>query len=249
MRRILLYLTVLLAISSCAKKVAESKSFNSEWNLQKREKHLNNRKESATWDHDMLQSDGQDNLTEDFGPFELGVFPEPKYDLLGKGSFKGLGNQSGQFKIEAKDVLMNSFFIGENELNKERLKGLKDEVFFQILVLVDTLDHENFNLSKSIVISRNHPDYLGQGFIKTKWNRIDFMAFKTAEHASYAVVNTRIFDLSFGKTILIAPQNDKTLRSLQIQSPRIPSDSLSKYTEDLIKSEKIVRFFLDEGNI
>ncbi len=108
---------------------------------------------------------------------------------------------------------MCSFFVGKNALNKDRLKGLKDEVFFQIFVLTDMMDNENDKLTTNIVISRNHPDYLGQGFVKTKNNRIDYVAFTIAENESYAIINTRIFDLRFGKTILIAPQQDKTLIS------------------------------------
>lgn len=144
---------------------------------------------------------------------------------------------------------MNSFFVGENDLNKGRLKEMKDEVFFQILVLTDTIDNENYKLAKALVLSRNHPDYYGQGFIKTKTNKIEYMAFITAENNAYAIINTRIFDLRFGKTILISPQKDKTLRSLQIESPEMSSDSITKYTEELIKNEKTIKFFQNEDTI
>ncbi len=144
---------------------------------------------------------------------------------------------------------MDSFIVEKNELNKNRLNDKKDDVFFQIIVLTDTTDNENYALHQSAVLSRNHPDYLGQGFIKTQSNRIDYLAFQTAENDAFAIVNTRLYNLNFGKTILIAPQKDKTLRSLQIKSPQMTSLSLKKSTEDLLNQKEIIDFFQKEGNI
>jgi hypothetical protein len=144
---------------------------------------------------------------------------------------------------------MNSFFVGKNELNKDRLNGMEDQVFFQILVLTDTIDNENYNLNKSISISRNHPDYLGQGFVKTKNNRIDYLAFQTAENNSYAIINSRIFDLHYGKTILIAPQKNNTLKSLQIKSPELTSGSILTYANKLTTDKKVIEFFDNNENI
>lgn len=138
---------------------------------------------------------------------------------------------------------MYGFFIGKNDLNKDRLNTMKNEVFFEILVLTDTIDNVNHKLNQSMVTSRNHPDYLGQGFIKTKNNRIDFIAFQTAENNAYAIVNARLFDLNYGKTVLIAPQKDQSLRSLQIKSPQITSDSIIPYTNQLLMDKKIIEFF------
>ena len=38
---------------------------------------------------------------------------------------------------------MDSFFVEKNELNKNRLNDKKDDVFFQIIVLTDTIDKKN----------------------------------------------------------------------------------------------------------
>jgi len=105
-------------------------------------------------------------------------------------------------------------------------------------------------LNQSIAISRNHPDYLGQGFIKTKNSRIDFLAFQTAESNNYAIINTRIFDLGLGKTVLIAPQKDRTLRSLQILRPPTSSDLIKVYTEEKsLKDKRVMAFLQKDGNI
>ena len=213
------------------------------WNNKKREQYLNNRNDSTTWDNEMLDNDKQLIGVGELGPFELGVFPVPKYELLREGSFKGLGNTNEDFKAGNKTVVMNSFFVAKNEINKERLGDKDNEVFFQLLVLTDTLDTKNYNLNKSIAISRNHPDYVGQGFVKTKSNTIDYVAFDTAEGESYAVINTRLFNLNFGKTILIAPQRDGTFQSLQVKSPVLTSETIIEYTESILAEDTMLKFF------
>ena len=179
-------ITILCFIIVSCSKVDKTANLESDidktgWNNQKREQYLNNRNDSTTWDNEMLNNDKQLIGVGELGPFELGVFPVPKYELLGEGSFKGLGNTNEDFKAGNKTVVMNSFFVAKNEINKERLGDKNNEVFFQLLVLTDTLDTENYNLNKSIAISRNHPDYVGQGFVKTKSNTIYYVAFDTAE--------------------------------------------------------------------
>ncbi len=249
MKKIIFFLNIILVFSNCANRYEQPKSLDDSWNKEKREQHLDNRNDSTTWNKDLLEDDIENMSDEDYGPFEMGVFPEPKYDLLGKDSFDGVGNKSGKYQMIDRSILMNSFFVSENALNRDRLKGMKNAIFFQILVLTDTIDNVNYNLANAVVVSRNHPDYLGQGFYKTKNNRIDYVAFTTAENETYAIINTRIFNLRFGKTILIAPQSDKTLRSLQIVSPEMSSDSIAKYTDQLIMEQKVISFFLNKDNI
>ena len=247
MNRLLLFLAIQLVVLSCSNTISIVNSKDNQWNNQKREQHLNNRNDATSWDRTMLEENRLLIDDGDYGPFEIGVFPEPKYSLIGKGSFKGGGYETGKFQIKDKKILMSSFFVKHNVLNQDRLKDMKDEVFFQVLILTDTLNNDQ--LTGNIITSRNHPDYLGQGFVKTINNRIDYAAFITAENNAYAIINTRVFDLRFGKTILIAPQKDKTLRSLQIESPKMSSDMIINYMESLLKDEKALKFFENKDNI
>lgn len=246
MERILFILILIISTTSCSKKKTGNENL---WSETKRLEYLQNLNDSTTWDYEMFESDRSITEIGDYGPFEIGTFPVPKYDLIGKGSFKGLGNFGETFILKNKTLFMNSFFINNNEFNKTRLKGRKNDVFFQIIIATDTVDTINYNLTGSIVISRNHPDYLGQGFIKTKNNRIDYLAFQTPENNAYAIINTRIFNLNYGKTILIAPQKDKTLKSLQIKTPELTSDSVLEYTKKLIKEEETIEFFNENKKV
>lgn len=54
----------------------------------------------------------------------------------------------------------------------------------------------------------------------------------------------RLFDLQFGKIILIAPQLDNSFRALQIQIPDISSSEVNKALDTLIENEKIKAFLL-----
>tara|TARA_R110001592_G_scaffold76099_4_gene229969 strand:- start:839 stop:1588 length:750 start_codon:yes stop_codon:yes gene_type:complete len=249
MKKLVFLLVLPCLINNCTKKNSEVLLQKEPWNLEKREQFLENRNDSTTWDSEMLKNDTQFIGVADFGPFEFGAFPVSDYNIIGKESFKGLGTISEEFKLGDQQILMNSFSVGNSELNKNKLKELKDAVFFHLIVLTDTIDTVNYNLNQRTPVSRNHPDYLGQGFIQTKNNRIDYVAFQTAENAAYAIINTRLFDLNFGKTILIAPQKDKSLRSFQIKSPLISSDSINNYTKQLLKNQKIIKFFDKKENI
>ncbi|WP_456438739.1 hypothetical protein [Psychroserpens sp.] len=60
----------------------------------------------------------------------------------------------------------------------------------------------------------------------------------------------RLFDLRIGRIILIAPKNDGTLRSLQIDSPPMLSDEMDDYIKDLLKNNsQIIDFFTKHDNI
>lgn len=242
-------LILLLASQGCHNVASTDHQISNAWSSEKRSQFLQSRMDTAKWDIEMLAGDIPLAGMRGFGPFEIGAFPSPRYDLLGEGSFKGLGNVNNQFDVGGKPVVMSSFTVGANTINEERLLGAKDEVFFQILILTDTIDIASGSLSQSLALSRNHPDYLGQGFCQTKKNRIDYVAFQTAEGNAYAIVNLRIFDLSHGKTILISPQLDQNLRSMQIDSPALSSESVVAYSEDLLSSPDIIQFFTSRQSI
>lgn len=213
------------------------------------------RQDSSFWDKGLFKKDLTSTKGKSSRPFKFGAFPVPRYDLIGKGTFAGLGSfgytGSGKYfkTIKDKTILYNSFFVKKNKLNESRLGNKSDEIFFQIIILTDTIDSANFSHLGSETISRNHPDYLGQGFYKTKNNKIDYVAFTTPENESYAIVNTRLFNLNRGKIILIAPQKDGSLRSMQIESSILSSEEINQFTDNLLKEEGIVKFFTQADNI
>ena len=217
-------------------------------------RNLANREDSTTWDLKLFKKDleGVDNK---YGPFSSGAFPVPTYDFFGEGNYRNPeafsynGGYQSVLKVENKILFSTNFFITKGLLNEHYLKEKDNIVFFQIVVLTDLIDWEEFGHLKPLELSRNHPDYFGQGSYKTKNNQIDFSAFATHDGDSYAIVNTRLFDLTKGKTILIAPQKDRSLRSMQIDSPELSSEQIDQYLKGLLKEEKIVKFFTSKESI
>lgn len=213
------------------------------------------REDSSTWDTQMFLSDLANLKAKSELPMISGVFPVPAYDLVGKSSFKGVGNfgypggEGAELKINDKTILYNSFFAGANPFNKAFIDGKKNEVFFQIIVLTDTVDTVMYSHVGSEIISRNHPNYIGQGFYKTKSQKIEYIAFQTADRRAYAMVNMRLFDLSLGRTILIAPQTDQSLQSKQINAQILSSEEIETFTDSLVKVPQIKQFFTQNGTI
>ncbi len=256
-KALFIVLVLITCLVGCSEDISQ-KSTKREadfWTKEKAEKHLQNRENLHKWDNDLLANDLSYINEPQRMSFLSGVFPVPSYDLIGKGSFKGVGNfgfpggSGSELYIGGKTLLFNSFYIKSSMVNKKHLNGMNDEVFFQILVLTDFIDTTDYTHTSSEIISRNHPDYIGQGFYLLKNNRVDYMAFIAANRDAYAVVNMRLFDLTLGKTILIAPQKDKSFRSMQIKSPKLSSETIESYTKQLIKKKDVVDFFTKSDNI
>lgn len=184
----------------------------------------------------------------------MGVYPTPDYDLLGEKSFGGVGtfgiNGDGdEKKIQGKTFLYNSFYVGSSAITKPFVGQEPERVFFQIIVLTDFVDPVNYTHQQKLAFSRNHPNYMGEGFYKTQNNQIQYLAFLGANQDSYAIVNMRLFNLKNGRTVLIAPQKDGSIRSKQIDSPPLTSVEIDPFTDDLLKRPEVVEFFTASGNI
>jgi len=244
MKRILILLYLIICISAFGQEDMQQKDFV--WDSIAKIKHLNNIQDSKAWDMEMFTTDVEDAKNDFYTPLPItyGVYPVPSYSLVGKGSFSGIGSMGATLGLDNfKNIVFNSFFVKSNSVNKKLLKNKKDKVYFAVVVKTDTVDTKNYSHFKSQVISRNHPNYIGQGYFKTKQNQIDYTAFITPDGDSYAIVNIRLFDLNLGNIVLIAPQKDGSLRSMQLATPVLSSEEIWSYIEDQMLQDKIKTFF------
>lgn len=185
------------------------------------------------------------------GPFTFGIFPYPDYDSISNKTFSGIGTSANFYGInlKGKKIVYTSFSENKNKLNSYRING-NNRIFFTILVLTDYIDEKDFSSMKTQIVSRNFPDVIGQGFIKTQQNKIDFSAFATIENDEFAIVNMKLYNLKYGNFILIAPQKDGSLRSLQIKpQSELTSDILKKYIEDFLETKQAIEFFINDKTI
>jgi hypothetical protein len=221
------------------------------WNEKLERQHLKNRQDSSTWDSELLRRDIEGNKERPGKPMRYGAFPVPKYELLGKESFKGVGN-GGNFSgidINGKKVLYSYFLVNKNALTQKFVGDKPNEVFFTIATLTDFIDTINYTHAGVQIISRNNPDYIGQGFFKTKEDIIDYVAFLTANRDEYAIVNMRLFNLRNGRILLIAPQKDGSLRSMQIRSPILSDKELPDYMNKVLQQDDVKSFFSNSSTI
>jgi len=207
---------------------------------------------SELWDLERMKGDIQP--TSEPTPIKFGAFPVPHYDALGP--YKGggvVGNNQGRsiedyrLMVEDKEVVFNSFFIGDSPFYEE---SQRNNVFFTIITVVDSVDTNNFVPGMNLMLSRNHPDYGGEGSIVTKDNKIDYVAFTSPDKGSFAIVNMRLFHLEYGNIILVTPQKDGSFRSLQIKAESVSNEQIFDYVKNtILPREDVITFITDKGVI
>lgn len=217
------------------------------WTPLWQKQYLNDRENPQTWDAIHYKEDLQEFPKQGQLPITMGVFPVPNYDLY-PGTFDGViaANfdiylPSGQriacvVNGNAKTTL-NESYIGDN-----------DEDFYFILAVVtdcpqDTITFDDVNVNG---ISRNHPDVVCEGYVRTSdSDKVDFVAFRSANNDAYAIINMRLFNLNDGNVIFIVPQEDGSLRSMQIRPKELLTfATLRQYVTSLATEDATVSKFV-----
>lgn len=223
--------------------VAQNNDFK--WSDKEKLEKIKNLQDSTKWDKKLFLEDLNEKRPKISNEnMNFGIYPVNSYK---QGLESGINSERNYF---GKKLFWNYFTSEKNIVNKDFLKGKNNEVFFAIIILTDLLNfsEENYNMS-SHVISRNYPDKVGSGILKTKNNSIEYIAFLTGDRKQFALVNLRLFDLDQGRLILIAPQKDGSLRSMQIQMPILENTEINEYIRNQIKHINIKNFLLNKGNI
>lgn len=166
-------------------------------------------------------------------PIHPGVFPTYVYESEGNGSlfFETI--------IHGQHFVGRSVFVYSGDYNKTLFAGNTDEsmVYFTVLVRTDVKADNDVMVS-----SRNHPVYVGEGSIRTEGPMVDWVAIQPAHTAGSALVNMRYFDFTAGRLVIVCPQQDKSLRFLQIQTPFLSDATLQTYIKENSTSESWEQF-------
>ncbi|WP_445956895.1 hypothetical protein [Yeosuana sp.] len=216
---------------------------NFNWTNEFAKEHYLKQNDSIYWNGEIVKFDmeTEDELNEVKFPIYVGSFPVAPYKTPGNG-VKGYNINIGN-----KNIVMKSVFVRRGPHNEQIFKdsNKKSEVVINILSLTDdpTLSNPTF------VSSRNHPNYVAEGTINCKDYKTDWVVIHTADRNSYAVINMRFFDLKFGRTILIAPQKNKSIRFLQIETELLSNENLDAYIGVLKKEKDVIDFFSQESNL
>ncbi len=253
---------LLLAATSLTLGNINAQNNEIQWTKELRLKHISNTQNPATWDMDRLNNDNTPpepvpGFPQRPLPISKGPFPAPDYDSIAMSSFKGLGMAlplplpaypDMKLTVGGKDVVYASFFANDNPFYQSQSRS--DRVFFTLITVTDTLDENGYAVGAGQISSRNHPDYIGQGFFQTKSGKIDFTAFTTPEGEEYAIVNMRLFHLKYGNVILVAPQKDGTFRSMQLNESEMSSEeNYERIKSQILKRSDVIEFFSENGVI
>lgn len=210
------------------------------WGSEEKKEQILKLQNSKLWDNKMLEMDLESKSKQTYGPFNYGAFPVVPY-------VEGLGVSTRKIVLEKTHLVVISFFAGITDINKEFISGKNDETFFTIIC---TYNKEFSPIKNLNIISRNFPNYFGQGVIKQNNEKddIEFAAFLTADRKQFAIVNTRLFDLDMGRIVLIAPQKNGTTNSIQIDKPIASSQEILKIVDELLKENEYHDFFTRRTN-
>lgn len=218
-----------------------------QWSGEWQKQFLSDRENPEKWDSEHFIEDLQNLPTYKHSPLRMGVFPTPNYDLY-PGTFDGI--VAANFDIHLPSGQRIACMISGNSktsLNESSI-GDNDVDFYFVLAVVtdvpqDTINYDDVNIDG---VSRNHPDVISQGYVRTsQTDKIDFVAFKAANNDAYAVVNMRLFNLNDGNVVVIVPQKDGSLRSMQIKPNELLTfQTLRSYLTSLFTENKQVNKFV-----
>lgn len=206
------------------------------------------RLDTATWNHKFLAMDknifgGKNRKEWERLPQEILPFPVIDY---GHGA-TGCGEL---FLTEPFKMTCSYFLIGKHDYNQAEFPpGQTHRIFFNLLVLSDTLDTLNFTVVENYVTSRNHPDYVGEGQIKTRNMNIEYVTVHRPDQTAFAVVGTKFFDLQLGNTIVVAPQQDGSVRFMQLKHSAVYLKEVEGFLTQAVRTEPIKSFLSAPGNI
>lgn len=165
------------------------------WNVESLKNRSLENQDSSKWDRNLLQQDIETytKFSEVFQSFPLNKspFPVAEYDYA---------VSSIPFVLEIDHSLFKGVRIGEYESSE----GESTIEKLTLLVLTNDKDAEETTL----VESRNYPYLTAQGIFKITNNTLDWVFSSSPDGYSTLLVNMKLFDLRFGETVLIYPQQD-----------------------------------------
>ena len=249
MKQVIFYCALTLSFISISQTKAQVL-----WTEADQEEYARKKADSTCWDMKRLQSDLEFAIEymDDSNP-AISDYPSPvpKYDW-GYGFIANIN-----IEINGKMIKGISIGYADDKYRSPQESDTPDSYinYFNLFIATDLPEDTT---SASAIISRNYPHYLSTGQKPTSLGKVDWMQMSLADGDNFAVISQRYFNLKQGRTVLVAPFKDGTLRLLQIRdshgSSKIPmhaADGLKKFNADLIKrimdNEEVVRFFSQKG--
>jgi hypothetical protein len=216
MKKIILILALILALKneSFCQTIIDSLKIKAE-----------NNQNPSKWNQDLFLKDLQWLKNNNSKPLKSLAFPVEKYDTY---DFTKAFN----FKID--NFNFSGISIGEN------IGGKQDKMIFRhdFCLVFFTKDTEE-TIDKVDVNSRNSPYLTFQGTFKLK-EQFDFVGVKSPDEKGFAMVSMKAFDLQFGQTIIIFPNENGSFYYVQVKEKPILNEDYKNFVERLKANNKLI---------
>lgn len=188
-------------------------------------------RETDRWDLKMLEQRAMDHM--DHSKRDTALYQQ---DINTYAQYKEVFNQypinKSPFPVAEYDYAVISTPIERNYGDKwyygvnvgEYLNPESDDTSSDLLLLFVT--EEKGVESTTLVESRNYPYLSAEGSFKTKNDRYDWTFVHSPDGFSFLIVNMKVFDLRFGKSIFLKPNDDGSFEYAQlVDTPNLHEDA------------------------
>lgn len=216
--------------------VIDASGVRTPWNIDSLQNRSLNNLDSTKWDFELFSQDitTYSQFTEILNSYPLNKspFPVAKYDY---------SVSSIPFTIAMEGSILKGVKIGEYKTPESEL--VIDRL--TLLVLTNDIDAEE----NTMVDSRNYPYLTAQGTFKVSNNELDWVFAYSQDGFANLIINMKLFDLRFGETIIIYPQNDKSFVYDQIDDSPNNYESFELFENALMNRKRVRNQLLSPSNI
>ncbi len=224
------------------------------WTLEDGRAYAHRNYDPSKWNPDRLKGD-LEAVRENKHPIKpaLSDYPSPVADYdWGYGMIGKLETRIGERTLKGTTV----GYAIDSKYHPEpaAVKGDYFATRFNLLILTDHLANDG---TANHIVSRNYPHYLATGSQLTSQGRIDWVQLTMADGRNLAIISQRVFDLEFGKTIVVIPHDDGSLRFLQLEEspvafPANPFEEVGnarfeKYYNELNQNTRLLELLKEPG--
>lgn len=260
-------ITILLLTNACtvkSQRIGDNKTDKTSWSEADEQWYAHRNDKSEDWNMGMFEQDVNSlAIVDSIGwPTKVAISPYPSPVAPYRKTVSTAGYALlGPARLNIEGRVIHGFHIGysKDEYRAHLFTNEEDYYFdhFNIYILSNLVESES---RAAAVISRNYPHFLSTGKQKTKQGSIDWVQMTLAGGDSFAIISQRYFNLKYGRTILVAPQKDGSLRFMQIEDSPGSYASVSNDPNAALRigqfkavqqrlegSSKVVEFFTNEG--
>lgn len=214
----------MIVLSSCKNEIDLNTSKGNEWDVTKLKEKAMENIDSRQWNKTLFEQDIETyaKYAETFKSYPLNNYPFPVADY-------DYAVYSNPFTIRLDSLIFKGIQIGEYE-------GPDSDKVSTKLTLIVLANDDNVE-PETFVNSRNFPYLTAEGSFQIAEQNYQWVFQATPDGFSSLFFSMKLFDLRFGETIIIYPQEDNSFLYVQVdESP----DNFTNFDDFITKIE--IRF-------